>query len=109
MTLPRRSAANTLNDYARTDDPFSKVGERTVTDRGDQRRAFRLRPVFPDPLARTGVRQWLACFGTERWTAVASRRHPTTPRDPETLRKNPLGIYVHGLNWSKDLIAGEYK
>jgi type IV secretion system protein VirB5 len=24
------------------------------------------------------------------------------PRDVETLRANPLGLYVHGLNWSKD-------
>jgi len=28
------------------------------------------------------------------------------PRDVETLRKNPLGIYVHGINWSRDLATG---
>jgi type IV secretion system protein VirB5 len=25
------------------------------------------------------------------------------PTDAETLHRNPLGLYVHGLNWSKDL------
>jgi type IV secretion system protein VirB5 len=25
------------------------------------------------------------------------------PRDTERLRKNPLGIYVHSLAWSKEL------
>ncbi|MCA8890884.1 MAG: conjugal transfer protein TrbF, partial [Hyphomonas sp.] len=24
------------------------------------------------------------------------------PRTEEALRANPLGLYVHGLNWSKD-------
>jgi len=27
------------------------------------------------------------------------------PTDPQTLHKNPLGLYVHGLNWSPDLIT----
>jgi type IV secretory pathway TrbF-like protein len=29
------------------------------------------------------------------------------PRDAATLRKNPLGIFIHGLNWSEDLDTGE--
>ena len=32
-----------------------------------------------------------------------------TPRDVEQLRANPLGIYVHGLNWGEDLVTGEKK
>jgi len=27
------------------------------------------------------------------------------PRDEATLHRNPLGIYVHGINWSRDLIS----
>jgi len=27
------------------------------------------------------------------------------PTDAETLHRNPLGLYVHGLHWSKDLNA----
>jgi len=25
----------------------------------------------------------------------------------ETLRANPLGLYVHALNWGQDLVTGE--
>lgn len=31
------------------------------------------------------------------------------PRDEETLHRNPLGIYVHGINWSRDLLQGDTK
>ena len=26
-----------------------------------------------------------------------------SPRDADALRKNPLGIYVNAINWSKEL------
>jgi type IV secretory pathway TrbF-like protein len=26
-----------------------------------------------------------------------------TPTDADRLKKNPLGVYVHALNWSKEL------
>ncbi|WP_228141855.1 VirB8/TrbF family protein [Acinetobacter baumannii] len=26
-----------------------------------------------------------------------------TPRDAERLRKNPLGVFVRAINWSKEL------
>ena len=29
------------------------------------------------------------------------------PTDAETLRANPLGLYVHALNWGQDLVTGE--
>jgi type IV secretory pathway TrbF-like protein len=27
----------------------------------------------------------------------------TMPDDADRLRKNPLGVYVHAINWSKEL------
>jgi len=42
--------------------------------------------------------------GTERWTAVLSVVLQP-PRTEERLRKNPLGIYVNGLSWSRELDA----
>jgi type IV secretion system protein VirB5 len=39
---------------------------------------------------------------TERWTAILSVVIET-PRDADRLRKNPLGVYVHAINWSKEL------
>ena len=44
--------------------------------------------------------------GTTRYTAVLSIVLQR-PRTEEALRKNPLGIYVHALNWSRDLISGD--
>jgi len=47
-----------------------------------------------------------AAAGLERWTAVVSIVHQT-PRTEERLRKNPLGIYVNGLSWSRELDTAE--
>jgi type IV secretion system protein VirB5 len=39
---------------------------------------------------------------TDRWTAILTIVIET-PHDADRLRKNPLGIYVHAINWSKEL------
>jgi type IV secretion system protein VirB5 len=39
---------------------------------------------------------------TERWTAILTIVIET-PRDAEKLRRNPLGVFIHALNWSKEL------
>lgn len=95
-------AANTLNEHARTDDPFSRVGDETaaievtsVVRASD--RSFQIRW-----LERRYVNGSLA--GIERWTALLGVAIDP-PRDAETLRKNPLGIYVTDLNWSRELDA----
>jgi type IV secretion system protein VirB5 len=46
-----------------------------------------------------------ALAGTERWNAVISVLQ--TPRTEQRLRKNPLGIYVNGLSWSRELDSSE--
>jgi len=97
-------AANTLNDYARENDPFSRVGQRTVTvevtsivrSSGD---SFDVR--WREQSFENGV-----LADTIRYTAVLSIVLQP-PRTEEALRKNPLGIYVHALNWSRDLISGD--
>ena len=43
-----------------------------------------------------------ALAATERWTAILTIV-VKTPTDADRLKKNPLGVYVHALNWSKDL------
>lgn len=45
-----------------------------------------------------------ALAATERWTAILSIVIER-PRTEERIRKNPLGIYVNGLSWSKELGA----
>jgi type IV secretion system protein TrbF len=39
---------------------------------------------------------------TERWTAMVSIVLQP-PHTEARLRRNPLGIYVNGLNWSREL------
>src|SRR5690606_10008696 len=92
--------AAVLNDHARANDPFDRIGRETVTvqissvvrasDRSFQVRWTERRHV-------NGV-----AAGLERWTAVVSIVLQT-PRTEERLRRNPLGIYVNGLSWSREL------
>ena len=97
-------AANTLNDYARENDPFSRVGQRTVT--------VEVTSIVRSSSDSFDVRWREQSFengtlaATTRYTAVLSIVLQP-PRTEEALRKNPLGIYVHALNWSRDLISGD--
>jgi type IV secretion system protein VirB5 len=89
-----------LSDYARTDDPFSKIGKTqiavevsSVIRASDEsfRVAWTERRYVDDALA-----------ATERWSAILTIVvQPQT--DADRLKKNPLGLYVHALNWSKEL------
>ena len=96
--------AMALNDYARDHDPFAEIGRKSVTvDVMSVVRAsddsFELRWI--EKSYENG-----AFARAERYTA-----HLTIvmapPRTAEALTKNPLGLYVHGVNWSKDMSIGE--
>ncbi|NVN03261.1 MULTISPECIES: conjugal transfer protein TrbF [Asaia] len=94
------SGAQALNDYARLNDPFSRIGhEQIEVDIASVIRASpgSFRVAWTERHYRDG-----AVTGTERWTAIVSVVL-RTPRDADHLRKNPLGIYVSAINWSKEL------
>lgn len=98
FTTDRGAAA--LNDYARTNDPFSRVGRQTVAvDISSVIRASdsSFRVAWTERRYDSG-----ALVATERWTAILTivLQPPTTA---DKLKKNPLGVYVHGLNWSREL------
>ncbi|MAT64619.1 MAG: conjugal transfer protein TrbF [Gammaproteobacteria bacterium] len=97
-------AANTLNEYARENDPFSRVGQRTVTV--EVTSVVRSSGDSFDVRWREQAYENGTLAGTTRYTAVLSIVLQR-PRTEEALRKNPLGIYVHALNWSRDLISGD--
>ena len=89
-----------LNDYARANDPFAKVGRiQVAVDISSVIRAsndsFRVAWV-----ERRYENASLAA--TERWTAILTVVLDT-PHDAERLRKNPLGVFIHAINWSKEL------
>lgn len=95
--------AAVLNDYARDNDPFESVGRRSRTV--DVVSVVR---VSDDTFQARWIERTFensAFVNTERFTALMTIV-VDPPRDAETLRKNPLGIFIHGLNWGQDLDTG---
>ena len=94
------SGAAALNDYARTNDPFAKLGKSQVAVEVSS--VIRASPSSFRVAWTERRYQDGALAATERWTAILTVAIQT-PRDPETLKRNPLGVYVTALNWSKEL------
>lgn len=92
--------AAVLNDHARVNDPFTRVGKESVT----VQITSVVRASDTSFNVRWTERRYVngASAGLERWTAVVSIVLQT-PRTEERLRRNPLGIYVNGLSWSREL------
>ena len=95
-------AALFLNEYARTNDPFAAVGTRSVSVQvtsvvraSDS--SFQVK--WSEDSYERGSR-----VGTTRWTAILTTIIQP-PRTAELLRKNPLGLYVTGIAWSRELDA----
>ncbi|GJL96128.1 MAG: conjugal transfer protein TrbF [Hyphococcus sp.] len=95
--------AAALNEYARVNDPFTEVGQRSVSV--DINSIVRSSDTSFEIRWRENEYRNGNPVGTETYTAVLSIVMDA-PRTAEALHKNPLGIYVHGLNWSKDLNGG---
>ena len=97
-TTDRGAAA--LNDYARTNDPFTRVGRSQVA-------------VEVSSVIRASPNSFRVAWTerhfengqlstTERWTAILTIVIQP-PRDAERLRANPLGIYVNAISWSREM------
>ncbi len=98
FTTDRGAAA--LNDYARSNDPFTRVGRQQVA-------------VEVSSIIRASPDSFRVAWSerhyengqlstTERWTAILTIVIQT-PRDADRLRANPLGIYVNAINWSREM------
>ncbi|MFZ5703955.1 conjugal transfer protein TrbF [Nitrobacter sp.] len=98
FTTDRGAAA--LNDYARANDPFTRVGRQQV--------AVEVSSVIrasPDSFRIAWTERHYEngqLSTTERWTAILTIVIQT-PRDAERLRANPLGIYVNAISWSREM------
>jgi len=98
FTTDRGAAA--LNDYARANDPFTKVGRVAVAiEVSSVIRASNdsFRVAWTERHYENGQ-----LSTTERWTAILTIVLQT-PRDAERLRANPLGIYVNAISWSREM------
>jgi type IV secretion system protein VirB5 len=92
--------AKFLSEYARDAHPFADVGTRTVS--------VQVTSVVRASDSSFQVK-WTeseyergSLVGTTRWTAILSIKIKT-PASADALRKNPLGIYVDAIDWSKEL------
>jgi len=93
-----------LNEYARDEDPFAEIGRRSrsvevisvVRASETSFQARWLEKTYQQG-ALTNVRRYTGLF-----TIVQE-----APRSAEVLRANPLGIYIHSLNWGEDLVTGD--
>ncbi|HEX8666985.1 MAG TPA: conjugal transfer protein TrbF [Allosphingosinicella sp.] len=92
--------AQFLGEHARRSDPFGRIGERTVS-------------VQVTSVVRASDRsfqvKWTeteyehgSLAGSSRWTAMLTIV-VRPPSSAETLRKNPLGLYVDAIDWSREL------
>jgi len=92
--------AAALNDYARANDPFAGLPDTQVS-------------VDVKSVVRASADSFRIAWderrydhgqlsATSHWSAILTVV-VRTPSDAETLIDNPLGLYVHAINWSRDL------
>jgi type IV secretory pathway TrbF-like protein len=92
--------ASALNDHARVNDPFAKLGKLQVSIEVSS-----VIRASPESFRMSWIERRFdngQLSATERWSAILSVVIDT-PRDADRLRKNPLGVYVNAINWSKEL------
>lgn len=98
-----RRGAVSLDEYARSADPFGQVGTRTVS-------------VQVTSVVRASDRsfqvKWIetsyergAQAGSAHWTGILTVVLKP-PASAEALRRNPLGLYVDAIDWSRELEPG---
>jgi len=92
--------AAALNDYARANDPFAQIGKvQVAVDVSSVIRAF------DDSFQISWVERRYqddSLVSTDRWTAILTIVI-ASPTNADALQKNPLGVYVNAINWSKEL------
>lgn len=94
------SGAQALTDHVRRNDPFAEIGKRQVAvDVSSVIRAstdsFRI--AWTERRYQDGV-----LAETSRWSAIVTIAI-RPPRTADDLRRNPLGLFVTAINWSKEL------
>ncbi len=97
-----RRGAIFLGDYARASDPFAQIGTRTVSVQvtsvvraSDQ--SFQVKWI------ETAYERGSPA-GSQHWTAILTVMLKL-PANADALRKNPLGLYVDAIDWSRELDA----
>ncbi len=95
-----KRGAQFLGDYARSADPFAQIGAKSVA-------------VQVTSVVRASDRsfqvKWTetaydhgSLAGTSHWTGILTVI-VKTPASADVLRRNPLGVYVDAIDWSREL------
>ena len=91
-----------LGEYARAANPFADVGRRTVSVQVTsvvRASDTSFRVAWSESEYERG-----SLASTSRWTAMVTVI-VRSPRSADALRKNPLGLYVEAIDWSRELEA----
>jgi len=95
-------AALFLNDHAKKNDPFGQIGTQSVS--------AQVTSVVRASDSSFQVKWTEQTFDrgtltrTEHWTAILTVV-TQSPRTAEQLRKNPLGLFIKAIDWSRELEA----
>src|SRR3546814_14722821 len=93
-------AAIFLNEYARSNDPFAGIGQRSVSVQVTSvvrasDNSFQVK--WTESIFERG-----SLARTEHWTAMLTVvMRP--PKAADALRKNPLGLFVNAIDWAREL------
>ncbi|MER9527142.1 conjugal transfer protein TrbF [Mesorhizobium sp. M0292] len=93
-------AALFLNEYAKANDPFGQIGTRSVS--------VQVTSVVRASDSSFQVK-WTeqefergSLASTTRWTAILTIVI-RPPKNTDQLRKNPLGVFINAIDWSREL------
>jgi len=93
-------AAIFLNEYARSNDPFAGIGQRSVSVQVTS--VVRASDSSFQVKWTESIYERGSLAKTERWTAMLTvMLRP--PRTADALRKNPLGLFVNAIDWAREL------
>ncbi|MER9273235.1 conjugal transfer protein TrbF [Mesorhizobium sp. M0643] len=93
-------AALFLNEYAKANDPFGKIGTRSVS--------VQVTSVVRASDSSFQVKWTEQVFergslaSTTRWTGILTIVI-RPPNNTDQLRKNPLGVFINAIDWSREL------
>lgn len=97
-----RRGALFLSEYARSADPFAQSGDKTTSVQVTS--VVRASDTSFQVKWTESAYERGSLAGTSRWIAIlAVSVRP--PKSAEALRKNPLGLHVEGIDWSRELEA----
>lgn len=93
-------AAIFLNEYARSNDPFAGIGQRSVSVQVTS--VVRASDSSFQVKWTESIYERGSLARTERWTAMLTVVMKP-PKTADSLRKNPLGLFVNAIDWAREL------